>query len=64
MSYLICFTLKKLDELAINFLPIQEHKPNSHLRKLPSLEEPDVSMIQKVSQVNQLEEPDDSFGQC
>ncbi|XP_061228037.1 centromere protein U [Neopsephotus bourkii] len=50
-----------LDELAINFLPIQEHKPNPHSRKLPSLEEPDVSMIQKVSQGNQLEELDDSF---
>uniref|UniRef100_A0A8B9G7G4 Centromere protein U n=1 Tax=Amazona collaria TaxID=241587 RepID=A0A8B9G7G4_9PSIT len=51
----------KLDELAVHVLPIQELKPNSHPRKLPSLEEPDVSMIQKVLQVNQLEEPDDSF---
>ncbi|KAM9029287.1 LOW QUALITY PROTEIN: centromere protein U [Ara ararauna] len=40
---------------------LKEHKPTSHPRKLPSLEEPDVSMIQKVSQVNQLEELDDSF---
>ncbi|XP_061330183.1 centromere protein U [Pezoporus flaviventris] len=40
---------------------LKERKPNSHPRKLPSLEEPDVSMIQKVSQGNQLEELDDSF---
>ncbi|XP_030904798.2 centromere protein U [Melopsittacus undulatus] len=40
---------------------LKEHKPSSHPRKLLSLEEPDVSVIQKVSQVNQLEELDDSF---
>ncbi|XP_030349003.1 centromere protein U isoform X2 [Strigops habroptila] len=40
---------------------LKEHKTSSHPRKLPSLEEPDVSMIQKVSQANQLEELDNSF---
>ncbi|KAK4818740.1 hypothetical protein QYF61_018727 [Mycteria americana] len=51
-----------MDELAINSIPIQEHKATSHPRwKLLPLEEPDVSRILKVAEANQLEELDHSF---
>ncbi|KAF4791760.1 centromere protein U [Turdus rufiventris] len=54
--------LKKLDKLAVNFIPIQEHKGSSsrHWKSLP-LEEPDVSRILKTAEANQLEDLDDSF---
>ncbi|XP_064005044.1 centromere protein U isoform X2 [Pogoniulus pusillus] len=40
---------------------LQEHGTNSHPRKLPPLDEPDISRILKVAEAGQLEEFGESF---